>query len=473
MTALLDVPADSGFGLHNLPYGVFSRAGEPPRVGVRLGDHVVDLAALETHGLLAAAGAGRAPVFAQPALNAFMALGPDAWAAVRERLQDLLADDGDPALRRAGAVREAALVPLPEVTMHLPAHIGDYTDFYSSRQHATNVGTMFRGPENALKPNWLHLPVGYHGRASSVVVSGTDVVRPSGQTRPDDAAPPVFGPSRRLDIELELGFFVGAGNALGEPISISEAGQHIFGFVLVNDWSARDIQKWEYVPLGPFLGKSFATSVSPWVVPYEALTPFRIDGEPQDASAANPAPLPYLRQEEPRSLDVDLEVRLQTAAMAASGAAPAVVSRSNAKNLYWSPEQQLAHHTVNGCNARPGDLMASGTISGEEPGSYGSLLEMTWGGKTPLDVGGETRTFLQDGDRVVLSGTARRGGRSVGFGEVSGRVVPAPPVRRGRPRRRGRGCDGPGLFGEAVGSAWGKAYIPIRLFVVGRCSQIR
>ena len=425
MTPFLDVPADSGFGLHNLPYGVFSRPGESPRVGVRLGEHVVDLAALETHGLLAAAGAGRAPVFSQPALNPFMALGADAWAAVRERLQDLLSSDGDPALREGGAVREAALVPLAEVTMHLPAQIGDYTDFYSSRQHATNVGTMFRGPENALKPNWLHLPVGYHGRASSVVVSGTDVVRPSGQTRPDDAAPPVFGPTGRLDIELELGFFVGAGNALGEPIPIAEAGQHIFGFVLVNDWSARDVQKWEYVPLGPFLGKSFATSVSPWVVPYEALAPFRIDGEPQDERAGNPEPLPYLRQEEPRSLDVDLEVRLQTAAMAEGGAAPAVVSRSNARFLYWSPEQQLAHHTVNGCNARPGDLMASGTISGEEPGSYGSLLEMTWGGKRPLDVGGETRTYLDDGDRVTLTGTARRAGVAVSFGEVSGRVVPA------------------------------------------------
>ena len=427
MTALLDVPADSGFGLHNLPYGVFSRDGEPARVGVRLGDHVVDLAALETHGLVAAAGAGRAPVFGQPALNAFMALGADAWAAVRERLQDLLSADGDPALRRAGAVRDAAVVPLSEVTMHLPARVGDYTDFYSSRQHATNVGTMFRGPENALKPNWLHLPVGYHGRASSVVVSGTDVVRPRGQTRPDDAAPPVFGPTQRLDIELELGFFVGPGNALGEPIPMAEAGQHIFGFVLVNDWSARDIQKWEYVPLGPFLGKSFATSVSPWVVPYEALAPFRVDGEAQDASAGNPEPLPYLRQDEPRSLDVDLEVRLQTASMAEGGADAAAVARTNARNLYWSPEQQLVHHTVNGCNARPGDLMASGTISGESPGSYGSLLEMTWGGTNAVEVGGETRTYLEDGDRVVLAGAARRGDVVVDFGEVEGRIVPAGP----------------------------------------------
>lgn len=426
MTPFLDVPADSGFGLHNLPYGVFSRAGEAPRVGVRLGDHVVDLAALETHGLVAAAGGGRAPVFGRPALNAFMALGHEAWSAVRERLQDLLRADGDPALRDDADLRAEAVIPLAEVTMHLPAEVGDYTDFYSSRQHATNVGTMFRGPENALMPNWLHLPVGYHGRASSVVVSGTDVRRPRGQQKPDDDAPPTFGPSKLLDIELELGFFVGPGNALGEPIPIEEAGRHIFGFVLVNDWSARDIQKWEYVPLGPFLGKNFATSVSPWVVPYEALAPFRIPGEAQDASAGNPEPLPYLRQSGPRSLDVDLEVRLETAAMQEAGTAPAVVARSNAKYLYWSPEQQLAHHTVNGCNARPGDLMASGTISGEEKGSYGSFLELTWRGTEPLQLpGGEERRFLQDGDRVVLAGRAERDGVRVDFGEVAGRVVPA------------------------------------------------
>ena len=427
MTPFLDLPADSGFGLHNLPYGVFSTDDEGPRVGVRLGDTVVDLAALERHGLIAAPGGGRAPVFARGALNSFMALGADAWAAVRGRLQDLLSADGDDALRSSSEVQGEALVPLAEVTMHLPAEIGDYTDFYSSRQHATNVGSMFRDPDNALLPNWLHLPVGYHGRASSVVVSGTDVVRPSGQQKPDDG-PPVFGPSKLLDIELELGFFVGTGNELGRPIPVEQAGRHIFGFVLVNDWSARDIQKWEYVPLGPFLGKSFATSISPWVVPYAALDPFRISGEPQDASAGNPEPLEYLRQSEPRALDVDLAVGLQTAAMHGRGDAPAVVSRSNARYLYWSPEQQLAHHTVNGCNARPGDLMASGTISGEDEGSYGSLLELTWRGTEPLTVGGETRRFLEDGDRVVLTAQADRDGRSVGFGEVWGTVRPAVPA---------------------------------------------
>ncbi|WP_412063456.1 fumarylacetoacetase [Rubrivirga sp. IMCC45206] len=424
MTPFLDLDPADGFGLDNLPYGVFSTDGGPKRVGVRVGDHVVDLAELERAGLIAAAGAGRHPVFAADALNGFMALGADAWDAVRGRLQDLLSADGPGDLRDDGSLRERAILPLADVTMHLPAHVGDYTDFYSSRQHATNVGTMFRDPDNALLPNWLHLPVGYHGRASSVVVSGTDVVRPSGQQKPADG-PPVFGPSKLLDIELELGFFVGPGNALGSPIAIEDAPSQIFGFVLVNDWSARDVQKWEYVPLGPFLGKSFATSISPWVVPYAALAPFRIAGEAQDASAGNPEPLPYLRQPEPRSLDVDLEVALQTESMREAGAEAETVARSNAKYLYWSPEQQLTHHTVNGCNARPGDLMASGTISGEEKGSYGSFLELAWRGTDPFPVGDETRTFLRDGDRVVLSGRAQKRGAVVGFGTVEGTVRPA------------------------------------------------
>ena len=423
MTPFLDTDPDSGFGLDNLPYGVFSTDGASPRVGVRLGDSVIDLAALERRGLVAPAGAGRQPVFAEPALNRFMALGADAWDAVRGRLQELLDEDGPGDLRDDAGLRSEAIVPLVEVAMHLPAQVGDYTDFYSSRQHATNVGTMFRGAENALMPNWLHLPVGYHGRASSVVVSGTDVVRPSGQLKPDDG-PPAFGPSELLDIELELGFFVGPGNALGEPIPIAEARRHIFGFVLVNDWSARDIQKWEYVPLGPFLGKSFATSVSPWVVPTAALAPFRVEGEAQ--SDPNPDVLSYLRQPEPRSLDVDLAVRLETEAMRASGTPPAVVAESNARYLYWSPEQQLTHHTSNGCNIRPGDLMASGTISGEAEGSYGSLLELTWRGTEPISLpSGEERRFLADGDRVVLSGMAVRDGRKVGFGDVIGTVKPA------------------------------------------------
>ena len=426
MTSFLDLPADSPFGLHNLPYGVFSTADRAPRVGVRVGAYVVDLAELEASGTLSA---GDEAVFDRPALNGFMALGKPAWDRVRSRLQDLLREDGRGDLREDEALRARAIVPVDAVTMHLPAEIGDYTDFYSSRQHATNVGTMFRGPENALMPNWLHLPVGYHGRASSVVVSGTPITRPSGQQKPDDDAPPVFGPSRLLDIELELGFFVGPGNRLGEPIAMEDARDQIFGFVLVNDWSARDIQKWEYVPLGPFLGKNFATSISPWVVPAAALDAVRIDGEAQDASAGNPEPLPYLRQPEPRALDIELAVELETEAMREAGTPPHVVSRSNARYLYWSPEQQLVHHTVNGCNARPGDLLASGTISGETPDSYGSLLELTWRGTEPLALpGGEERRFLADGDTVTLRGVAGRGERRVGFGEVEGRIRPAGPV---------------------------------------------
>ncbi len=429
MRSFLDVSPESHFSIHNLPYGVFSRPDQDgPRVGVALGDRVVDLAVLQRRGLFdAVPEVGEADAFAQPALNAFMALGRPVWQAVRARLQALLRADGDPALRTDAALRAEALVPQADVTMHLPAAIGDYTDFYSSRQHATNVGIMFRGPENALMPNWLHLPVGYHGRASSVVVSGTEVVRPSGQAKADDAEAPTYGPSRLLDIELELGFFVGPGNALGTPIPIGDAAEHVFGLVLVNDWSARDLQKWEYVPLGPFLGKNFATSVSPWVVPMEALAPFRVEGEPQ--AGENPEPLPYLRQDEPRALDLTLDVLLQTAAMREAGQPPHRVARSNAKHLYWSFEQQLAHHTVNGCNARPGDLLASGTISGETPDSYGSFLELTWRGTRPLALpSGETRTFLQDGDRVILTGWAsgrdEDGPYRVGLGEVEGTVVP-------------------------------------------------
>lgn len=420
MTSFIDVSEQSPFPLENLPYGVFFRSRHSePHIGVRLGNRVVDLTELEKAGVLGVQG----QPFQTGALNAFMGMGKETWATVRERLQDILSEGGDPVLRSDDALLKRAVLGLEDVTMQLPARIGDYTDFYSSRQHATNVGTMFRGKENALKPNWLHLPVGYHGRASSVVVSGTPVRRPKGQLKPDDG-PPTFGPSRLLDIELELGFFVGSGSDLGEPISIEDADDHIFGFVLVNDWSARDIQKWEYVPLGPFLGKSFATSISPWVVPYAALEPFRVDGEPQ--SGENPEPLPYLRQKEPRSIDIDLSVHLQSASMREAEHTPETVARSNARYLYWSPEQQLAHHTVNGCNTRPGDLMASGTISGETPDSYGSFLELTWRGERPISLpDGAQRTFLQDGDNVVLRGVAKRSDLQIGFGEVGGTILPA------------------------------------------------
>ena len=429
MPSFLPIPDDSDFTLDNLPYGIFSPEGEEPRVGVALGAHVVDLAVLEHAGCFDGTFLRDHPAFDQSTLNLFMSLGKPAWDEARRTLQDLLGDD-TPTLRDDDELRGAVLHRQDAVTMHLPFEIGDYTDFYASRQHATNVGTMFRGEENALMPNWLHLPVGYHGRASSVVVSGTEVVRPAGQTKPEDADP-VYGPSRLLDFELELGAVVGPGNQMGTAIDVDEAREHIFGYVLVNDWSARDIQKWEYVPLGPFLGKSFCTSISPWVVPAAALEPFRVEGERQ--AGDNPVPLPYLQQNTPRSLDIALDVAIESEQMRQKGEAPHVVARSNAQNLYWSFEQQLAHHTVNGCPMRPGDLFASGTISGDEPGSdtepssYGSMLEITWRGQHPVELPtGESRKFIADGDRVIMRGRAEKGGVRVGFGEVSGLVVPNP-----------------------------------------------
>jgi len=318
-------------------------------------------------------------------------------------------------LRDNAGLRTSVLVPQSEATMHLPAEIGDYTDFYSSREHATNVGTMLRGADKALMPNWLHLPVAYHGRSSSLVVSGTDIRRPKGQFKPDNADAPLFGPSRSLDFELETGVIVGPGNAIGQPIPISQAEDHLVGMVLVNDWSARDIQAWEYVPLGPFLAKNFATSISPWVVPLEALEPFRTAGPKQD-----PEPLPYLRQSGSHTFDIRLEARLLTEAH--------TITVTNFKYLYWSMAQQLAHHTVNGCNLRPGDLLASGTVSGPMPDSLGCLLELTWRGSRPLTLpSGEQRTFLQDGDRVTLTGWCQGAGYRVGFGEVTGKILPATP----------------------------------------------
>ncbi len=411
------VPPESHFPIQNLPYGVFRRrSGHDRRAGVAIGDAVLDLTMLEECGLLRAPTLRGRGVFETGTLNAFMRSGRAAWSEVRATVSRLLRAD-EPTLRDDGPLREHALVPRAEVEMLLPADVGDYTDFYSSREHATNVGTMLRGPDKALMPNWLHLPVAYHGRASSVVVSGTGVRRPRGQYKPDADAAPAFGPSRSLDFELEVAAFVGPGNELGRPVPVGEADEHLFGLVLLNDWSARDVQAWEYVPLGPFLAKNFATSISPWVVPLEALEPFRTAGPPQD-----PQPLPYLRSEGERTYDIHLEVYLQSERMAD----PQRVCASNFKYLYWDLRQQLAHHTVNGCNLRPGDLLASGTISGPEPGSYGSLLELTWRGTRPLALeGGEERRFLQDGDRVTFTGWCRGAGYRVGFGEVTGRVLPA------------------------------------------------
>ncbi|KAM5206579.1 fumarylacetoacetase isoform 2-T2 [Hipposideros larvatus] len=345
-----------------------------------------------------------------------MGLGQAAWKEARAFLQNLLSAS-QARLRDDTELRKRAFISQASATMHLPATIGDYTDFYSSRQHATNVGIMFRGKENALMPNWLHLPVGYHGRASSVVVSGTPIRRPMGQMRPDDSKPPVFGASKLLDVELEMAFFVGPGNKFGEPIPISKAPEHIFGMVLMNDWSARDTQKWEYVPLGPFLGKSFGTTISPWVVPMDALMPFVVPNPEQD-----PKPLPYLRHDQPYTFDINLFVALKGEGMSQ----PATICRSNFKHMYWTMLQQLTHHSVNGCNLRPGDLLASGTISGPEPESFGSMLELSWRGTKAIDLGnGQSRKFLLDGDEVIITGYCQGDGYRVGFGQCAGKVLPA------------------------------------------------
>ncbi len=418
LESFVEVLPGSYFPIQNLPFGVFRpSAGVRPRVGVAIGTQVLDLSVLAEAGRFTGPELGGGEVFHAGELNGFMALGRPAWREARTTIQRLL-DRGEPSLRDDPGLRDAALVPMASVEMLLPAAIGDYTDFYSSREHATNVGTMFRGPDNALQPNWLHLPVGYHGRASSVVVSGTPVRRPMGQTKADDAERPSYGPSRLMDFELEMGFFVGPGTSLGEPVPIARAADHIFGLVLVNDWSARDIQKWEYVPLGPFLGKSFATSISPWVVTLEALEPLRCKGPAQD----DPEPLEYLKSPGDWAFDVRLEVLLATEAHPE----PMPIASSNLRYLYWNVCQQLAHHTVNGCNLRPGDLMASGTISGPEKHQRGSLLELSWRGTDPIELpSGETRTFLADGDTVVMTGWGRHDGVTIGFGEVSGGLLPA------------------------------------------------
>jgi fumarylacetoacetase len=415
LRSFIDVPPESHFPIQNLPLGIFRR-DRSPRIGAAIGTFVVDLAELDAAGLLAVPELPARFFGHQETLNELMARGPDAWRAGRARLSRLLRSD-EPTLRDNANLRSRVLVPMAEVQMELPAAIGDYTDFYSSREHATNVGTMLRGAENALMPNWVHLPVAYHGRASSVVVSGTPIRRPLGQTRADDATRPVFGPSRSLDFELELGVFVGPGNPLGQPIPVDDAARHLFGMVLVNDWSARDIQKWEYQPLGPFLAKNFATSISPWVVSMDALAPFRTAGPRQD-----PEPLPYLRGPADSAYDIHLEVWLQAPDMER----PQRISATTARHLYWSVAQQVAHHTVNGCNLRPGDLLASGTISGPTPDSLGSLLELAWKGTRPLTLAnGQTRVFLQDGDRVTLTGWCQGAGYRVGFGDVTGHVIAA------------------------------------------------
>jgi fumarylacetoacetase len=416
LKSFIEVAPDSHFPIQNLPFGVFKPAQERARVGVAIGEFVLDLSVLEELGHFRIPEFQDRRVFSEGALNGFLALGRPAWSKAREVIQHLLAA-GTTTLRDDGALRDRVFHAQKDVTMQLPARIGDYTDFYSSYHHAHNVGTMLRGPENALMPNWKWLPVAYHGRASSIVASGAEVRRPHGQIKPPDASAPIFGSSRSFDYELETAFFIGPGNALGEPVPIDRATDHIFGLVLMNDWSARDVQAWEYQPLGPFLAKNFCTSISPWVVMLEALAAFRKSLPPQD-----PEPLLYLRAANDFTYDIQLEARLQTASMDA----PHVITRTNFQNLYWSIAQQLAHHTVNGCNLQPGDLLASGTISGPTEESRGCMLELTWRGANPLTLpNGETRKWLEDGDSLTITGWAQGDGYRIGFGEVTGRVMPA------------------------------------------------
>jgi fumarylacetoacetase len=410
----VDVMDNSDFPIQNLPYGVFRHKGSSPKIGIAIGQYVLDLQALQELGYFNNLTLP-ASVFSNRYLNEFIALGKPVWQAVRQRISELLRFD-NPKLRDRYEDKAKVLVYQTEVEMLLPVQVGDYTDFYSSMEHASNVGTMFRGPENALLPNWKHLPVGYHGRSSSIVVSGTPIFRPKGQFKAPDAEMPSFGPTRQLDFELETAFIVGKPTQLGDSVSVSQAEDHIFGLVLFNDWSARDIQSWEYVPLGPFLGKNFASSISPWIVTLEALEPFRVAGPRQE-----PQVLPYLQTEGEKNYDIQLEVALE-------GKKPGetVVCRSNTKYLYWNINQQLAHHTVNGCNINIGDLYASGTISGPQPDSYGSMLELSWRGTKPLNLlDGSQRKFLEDGDTVVMRGYAQKEGLRIGFGEVRGKVLPA------------------------------------------------
>ena len=409
--SFIEVAANSDFPLQNLPYGVFQPQGEAARVGVAIGREVVDLAALEAAGLLQT---GSTPVFNQTTLNAFIALGRPVWQQVRARLQQLLSADCAE-LRDNADLRQQAFYPQADVVMLLPIEVPGYTDFYSSKEHAYNVGCMFRDPKNALMQNWSELPVGYNSRASSVVVSGTDLVRPSGQIKLPNEERPVFSACRKLDFELETGFIVGKATALGETIAIDDAENHIFGMVLLNDWSARDIQQWEYVPLGPFNSKTFGTSISPWVVTLEALEPFR-----SAAPAQDPQPLAYLRASNNSNYDIQLQVAIATED------SETVISNTNFKYMYWSMAQQLTHHTIAGCNVRVGDLMGSGTISGPEKDSRGSLLELTWNTTEPLTLeGGEQRGFLEDGDTLIMRGHCEQDGLRIGFGEVRGTVLPA------------------------------------------------
>ncbi|MBR0691239.1 fumarylacetoacetase [Bradyrhizobium manausense] len=413
LRSFIEIDPTSDFPIQNLPYGVFStNDGLAPRAGVAIGDYVLDLWELEQDGLVTAGDPGTFAV----GLNALMHLGPKVWSKTRARISELLRHD-NPELRDNIQLRSRALVPIRNAKLHMPFTVSGYTDFYSSKEHATNVGVMFRGKDNALQPNWLHMPIAYNGRASTVVVSGTRVKRPRGQLKPPNVDVPSFGPCKRLDFELEMGAVIGQPSPMGSMLTEQQAEEMIFGFVLLNDWSARDIQQWEYVPLGPFLAKAFATSISPWVVTREALEPFRLKGPEQE-----PVPLDYLRQARPQNFDIELDVSLR----AAGTNAPASISRTSFKYMYWSSVQQLMHHASSGCAMNVGDLLGSGTISGPEKNQRGSLLEISWNGTEPVELpGGAKRSFLEDGDSLVMRGWCQGNGYRVGFGEVEGTILAA------------------------------------------------
>ncbi|MGA0041865.1 MAG: fumarylacetoacetase [Flavobacteriaceae bacterium] len=412
-TSWLHVDKNSDFPIQNIPFGVFLTRDDIITIGTRIGDTAIDLGALHQLGYF-----DNIPltedIFLQDTLNDFIADGRQTWRAVRNRIADIF-DANNDSLRSNAAHKEVVLFRLDEIEMQLPVHIGDYTDFYASKEHATNVGTMFRGAENALMPNWLHLPVGYHGRSSTIIPSGIPVHRPQGQTLPNGSENPVFGPSKLVDFELEMAFITTNANDIGEPIPIEDAESYIFGLVLFNDWSARDIQKWEYVPLGPFLSKNFASSISPWIITLDALEPFRTAGPEQ-----SPEPLPYLQFSGNRSFDIKLEAAIQP-----KDAQETVVTRSNFKYLYWNMAQQLAHHSVNGCRINAGDMMGSGTISGPDPSSYGSMLELSWRGEKPVVLtNDQSRKFIEDYDTVIMRGYCENKGTRIGFGEVRSQLLP-------------------------------------------------
>jgi fumarylacetoacetase len=414
----LDVPQDSDFPIQNIPFGVFITKDDVITIGTRIGNYAIDLGALQQLNYFEGIELTD-DMFMQDTLNDFISDGKKTWRLVRNRIAELF-DATNPKLRNNQDHKEIVVFKIDEVEMQLPVLIGDYTDFYSSKEHATNVGSMFRDPNNALLPNWLHIPVGYHGRSSTIVPYGIPVHRPMGQTLPNGEATPVFGPSRSIDFELEMGFITTDANIMGENIPVHEAEDYIFGMVLLNDWSARDIQKWEYVPLGPFLAKNFATSISPWIVTMDALEPFRTKGPKQD-----PTPLPYLQQKGKHAFDINLEVAIEP-----ENAEATVVSNSNFKYMYWSMSQQLAHHTSNGCRVNSGDMMGSGTISGPTPNSYGSMLELTWNGKNPIIMkDGSERKFINDNDTIIMKGFCKNNEIRIGFGEVSSKLLP-PFVRK-------------------------------------------